>query len=620
MSLDSLDFLIDDFDRLDNTPPVNQELVNMLFIGTKDTYDTITRKLKNYPGIMIYYQELVVDAIQMLLQNVYAIVFIENNSEMYDSITVSRIVRVNHPLARIIIISKLKNSAYISELVNNGSVEGFIHIKESTRKNLSSLVTLHLAKHDINKMIVKYISDPPKLSKASYLLLDPTLSFGSENSPVKYTGIMITYESVPRYSLFFEELLAKDEILFSGYLSGISLLGKELFSTKEPMREINFGGISVILRFIDDFQFFIFVRNLNAQNVTDAETLIDETISEIMSKIKVPLKKSRTLRDEPLEIMEKILEKFSNANDFTVNVLPDLIQYNEYIMIYGENLAFQEKIKKFLERKYNFKVFSTNDRETCKEELKSNDYDILLLDSELKEISAIDFAEYAKEISPHLQIIYRIKDMRSSDKVIKALNSTNISYLTNHRAAFKLLSKIIHSALKKAIEIKQQTRMGIKSSHDQAIVAKSMIRANKDKYLSESIPELHAIFITKDDQLIYRYQPNRDNLLMYDHELLGGVVASLKSIGEEALGEDNIGKIEVGGAHVLIQHREDYHFGFLIKNLDKNTSVVISKDICEYTDGFYKILKRYKKETSRNPRFAKQADNFHKFFKDKFTL
>ncbi|MCY3411704.1 MAG: hypothetical protein INQ03_08745 [Candidatus Heimdallarchaeota archaeon] len=616
---DGLDDLLDDFDDEDFGLNLQPDIPssNILYIGTEEYYSSVERKLKNFTGIKLQFQDNVEDAIQSLLQEVFAIVFIENYPEKYDSVTVSRVVRVNHPLARIVILSQLKNSNYVGSIINRGSVDGFIHLKSCTRKRLSDAVTEHLAKHEINKMIVRYISDPPKLSGASYLLLDPSLSFDVD-TPVKYVGLMITHNSVPRFSEFFEELLAKDEVLFSGYLSGISMLGSSLFDSNEPMKEINFGGISVVMRFIEQYQFFIFVRNLTNQNVGDAEALITKVINEILSSIDTELRASQTLKDVALQKMNKILKQFEDANDFTLNILPDLIQYNEHIMLYGTDYENQEGIKSYLERKFNFRVYNATSKTECIEELKSKTYEVLLLDAAITEMEPTDFAEYAKDISPQLQIIYRIRDKRASDPIIDALNCTNISFLTSYKSSYKSLSKEVHSAIKKAIEIKQQSRMGLQSSHNQAIVAKSMIRGNESKYLAEAVPELHGIFITLDAELLYAYQPHRDNLMKYDQELLAGIVAALDSIGAEALGTDNIGKIEMGGAHVLIQSREKYHFGFLIQNLEANTSVVLSKDLTQCTEEFYTIIKKYKKDTERNPKLAMEADKFNEFFISKF--
>lgn len=597
------------------------DTTNILFIGSVDSFKSLSKKLKSYDGVLLLNRERVEDAIQLLLRNVFAIVIIEDQIKAYDTITASRVVRVNHPLARVIIISRQKNTAFISNLINNGSVDGYLHLKKTTKKRLHQIVTEHLAKHEINKMIVKYISDPPKLSKASYLLLDPTLPFGMEDEPVKHVGLMITHNSVPRYSIFYEDLLTKDEILFSGYLSGISIIGKQLLSSKEPIKEINFGGISVVMRFVDDFQFSFFVRNLSSNNVKKAEKLITEIIEEILSNVRNDLMTHHAIRGAQLTKIDGIVSKLEKANDYSINILPDMIQYNEHIMIYGSCLENQEGMVNYLKRKFNFRVYNTNSRKECITELKKIYYDVLILDSVLPGDDPEDFAEYAKDICPHLQIILRIRDKRASNPVISALNSNNINNVVGYKTPYKTLSNWVHTSLKKAIEIKQQTRMGLQSTHNQAIIAKSMIRRDESTYLSEETPELHGMIIAQNDQLLYAYQPQRDNLIQYDQALLGGIVDCLNSIGSEVFGSCEINKIEMVDAHVLIQHRGDnaeYHFGFLINNLDPNTSIVLSRDIEELTNSLFKIVKRYKKEQTRNPRFAKQADQFHISFTKKF--
>jgi len=285
MSEDFDSLFSDDIDSLfenDDSSIITIQKANILIIGTIVLYRRFKRNLD--PELYNVVHVLSIDeAVVELLQELFGMVVIDNDEESIDVVTISRVVRINHPLARIVVSSSRRGSKLVANIVNHGSVDAFLP-HPSKIGFIANLVAEQIARHEISKMLTTFVSQPPKLSKASYLLLDPTLSFGDENEPVKFVGIMISYRSVPRFNKFFEEILAKDEILFSGYLSGIAMLGKELLTTKEPLKEINFGGVSVIFRFIDELQISIFMRNLTRHNYDAAESRITEILDELISE------------------------------------------------------------------------------------------------------------------------------------------------------------------------------------------------------------------------------------------------------------------------------------------------------------------------------------------------
>lgn len=586
------DSLFDDFDEFDQLPI--EKIDQFLFIGKKSTYDKLSTAVKEFGNYDIIFSNDIDSAINKLLQNVFALVFIENDLLEFNAVTVSRIVRVNHPLARILILSKSKKSSFISDIINNGSADGFVYLPLDNG-TLYNTITEQLARHDINRSIITYVKNPPKLSKQSYLLLDPSLSFGDEKQEAKFVGFMIAYESVPRYSHFFEQLLNRDEILFSGYISGISILGQELFKDKEPLKEINFGGISVVLKFIDSFQFLIFVRNLTVYNAQRTEIIINEVVNTILNSFGKDLTNPGFggMRKGPL--ITELLEVLVSHNEQIIQDTPETVEFKsrKVIALLESDRKRRKMIKHLSSKRYNLDIMGSTSASEVKELIEEGSYHVLIIDSKLKgEETPLNFADLAKDICPYLHIIYLVRDRRTSSTLINALNRGVISFLLPYRISYKRLIKWIHKGIERAEAVRSQSgSAGIDSKLHQSTIAKMMIRDSLDSFISESAPNLVSLFITKNVELVFDYTDEEESEV--DQEMLGGVIATIDSVGSETFdAEDELGKVNLGGFDIFVKHREDYNFGYLIDNLDPNTSILISKDTSKFSDRFFDIIKR----------------------------
>ena len=124
--------------------------------------------------------------------------------------------------------------------------------------------------------------------------------------------------------------------------------------------------------------------------------------------------------------------------------------------------------------------------------------------------------------------------------------------------------------------------------------------------------------VTKNVELVF-YHTNEEESDV-DQEMLGGIIATIDSVGSETFdSEDELGKVNIGGFDIFVKHREEYNFGYLIDNLDPNTSVLISKDTSIFSDRFFEIIKR---EKEISPKMEEDLQNkseeiFQEFF-DKY--
>ncbi|MHA2090275.1 MAG: hypothetical protein ACW98K_05400 [Candidatus Kariarchaeaceae archaeon] len=592
------DILSDEIESLfkeDETQEEIREFTNILIVGPRNTFKRFNGILEKTTEYKLSHVNNIDDSIALLLVDIFGIVIIDNDDPTIDTITISRLVRINHPLARIIVISKRRGSALISDIINQGSVDAFLTYPLYDAE-VQKLVAEQQARHEITKMLTNFVSQPPKLSKASYLLLDPSLTF-KENEPVKFVGIMFAYKSVPRFSRFFEDVLTKDDILFSGYLSGVAMLGKELFTNKEPLKEINFGGVSVIFRFHEEIQFSIFVRNLTRHNYKRTEDIIGDVIEDILTINRTEIEELDILPKKTFNSINRIVNGLEKANEEIYIQMPpeSSLKQKQAILILGSDMSLQQKIANFIEKKIDNEVILVDDEEEVSDYLRTHDFGVLLLDSKLKKENPLTFAEYIKETSPAIQVVYQVRDRRASRPLINALNSGLIDQILPYRAPFRDITRCVKKRLDKAREIKERslTGEGIEQTLDQATIARTIIRDKPELYIPEEIPELHGIFISRDVQPIFQifWRSSLDEKIEFDQEILAGLVASLDNVGEEMFADhESVGKLELGGANILVSHRADYNFAYFVKNIDPNTSIVVTKEIELGTNRLYQAI------------------------------
>ncbi|MCE7733455.1 MAG: hypothetical protein GPJ54_01165 [Candidatus Heimdallarchaeota archaeon] len=605
-----------------------RELNNILIIGSRAKYNTFKKVLANsVENYNITQKDTLDEAIVLLLQELFAIVVIDNDHEDINPVSISRVVRINHPLARIVVVSKKRGSRLIANIINLGSVDAFLSypINNDYVRNLFSA---QLAKHEIAKMLALFVSQPPKLSKASYLLLDPSLSFADESKPVSFVGIMIVYKSVPRFTMFFEDLLAKDEILFAGYLSGVAMLGRELLTSKDPLKEINFGGVSVIIRFYDDIQISIFVRNLTSHNFADAEKTILNIIQEMLDNHVKCISAFDLIPREDYLSLKTMSLKLSAANE-SEDPPKEITHFDSHeVLVYGSDEASQDRLVKFYNKKSEIKITSTIVHEEAIKFLNRRNCGVVLLDSQVADSDGdtLFFAEHAKEISPFVQVIFRARDRRASSPLIHALNSGFINFLIPYKLSRKQTLDWTENALVKAAEIEEQSKSGegIDQALDQAAIARTMIRSNLEQYDVEDVPELHGIFIFKEVtpifQMFWEYQESK---IEFDGELMAGLVSSLDSVGNEMFTESaGIGGLELGGAKILVRHSEDIKVAFFVKHLDPNTSVVVEKEVSSVAIQIFKIIAEENRQFDSykiKARFDTLCNNMYSEFTERFS-
>lgn len=598
MSEDEFDFL-SDLDDLIDEEEIDIKITTILLIAS----DEIHEKFKEFISVDTYRlihttsQEL---ATSYLISESIAVAFIDSNSVV--NITgLSSSIHQYIPLSRIVLITSDLETENISSSVNNGVIDAILPASKISQSSIMNILSQQAAKYSINKMLISMITEPPTLSKASFLLLDPTLQFGSEHQPLNFVGIMIICNTVPKYTKFFEETLAKDEFLFAGYLSSITGLGNSLFEADQALKEINFGGISVIFQFHEDLQIFFFIRNLNRQNTEKAEQRITNFVKIIVKNYYDKFQKI-FLSNEVAEEIDNLVLKFDEEDEIDKESYEKLqeskvsIDEDTPLVIYSRNEG--EIIK---EKLLEGKLGSPEDNFQIKIETISSEeeliplirglHDVMILDTYLDSgtRSIVDFIDFLKEISPSLQIIILERELEVTDAIIESYNNDTVNYLLPFSCEDNTFYRIFKMAKEKAIEIKAQSALSAESGTPSNIEAmKVYFREEQDAYTEEEQPELSGIILSESMQPVFNiFWEDK----VYDTEMITGLVKSLVNIGEEMFHEkEEIRLLEVAGFNVFVNHTGKYMLSFFAKHINPSTSVLIRSEINAVSSIYSELL------------------------------
>ncbi|MCY3413010.1 MAG: hypothetical protein INQ03_15335 [Candidatus Heimdallarchaeota archaeon] len=568
---------------------VELEKTSILLVTSLETYSAFASCVPKDSSYNLIHSLEPKEAISHLLQEQIVITFIEHNY-LDDIIEFSASIHHYVPLSRIILITDRLSTDSLSEITNIGAINAILPTPFNQTK-VMEVLSQQDAKHSINKMLVQMITEPPKLSKASFLLLDPSLQFGSEDVPLNFVGLMCVSNTVPKYTRFFEETLAQDPMLFAGYLSGITSLGNSLFSSDQALKEINFGGISVIFQFHNQLQIFFFVRNLTRENYEKAEGRVSAFSKQIVDNFYKDFVDKPFISEILLDEIDKLADEFDLQDDVEMAQYQDKMveqidtEGDTNIVIYSNNEG--DKIKTRLldefqknpyENKINLDVIHEEELFIAHVETKKHHVLILDSDSDTGGRSGADFTDFIKETSPSLQLIYLERNDNFSDSLIDSFNSETINFILPFDMKEGLLNKTVVEADTNVRRIRFQSGSKPSDAAGNMEAMKILLREEQDAYNIEEQPELVGIIIAEDMKPVFDHfwETNQN----YDTEMIAGMLLSLENIGGEMFFEkEDIQLLELGGYNVFVRNVGQYMFSFFVKHNNPTTTVIINKEI-----------------------------------------
>lgn len=583
--ISALDSFFDDDDELEQT--------NIMFYGTGSLYNQILSIFDTLGGYKVHFLKDQEEISMSLLQNNFALAIIEMTGTTEETITLTNLVRGSQPITRIILMTNSISMDEFSIIMNGGSVDG-LHEVPINKAELTSIIIDNDARYMIAYSVTNLVSDPPELSKASFLLLDPSLEYADENIPLNFVGIMITSATVPQYTVWFEETLAQDEFLLAGYLSSISLLGDDLFKNEQALKEINFGGISVLFRFYENCQFSFFVRNLNRRNIEKAEQRITKVVDNIVQDF-APQLIERRLTDEIYHNLNLITAEFEAVDEEEIKEYEDImlkeqvVKEHVVLLFLKDSSRLDVLLQELTELKtreqfnldYSFQSASTEAEVIQK--LNTLQCSVLIIDS-LREESEKDIAAQStlfSETSLLMQQILLERDQITSPKFSITINQGRFNYVSNYYVPTVNIFGTIKEALLKTDRDQKQAALGKVKAGSNLNVAKSILRDNLESFDASTKPELQGILISKELQPKFQIFWEVDGEKFdFDTSMLAGLITSLKSVGDEMFTEsEEISLLEIVGSNVFIDNYEKYFIIYFVKNLTTEVTPVIEKEL-----------------------------------------
>ncbi|MCE7736010.1 MAG: hypothetical protein GPJ54_14100 [Candidatus Heimdallarchaeota archaeon] len=592
-SIDSL-FEIDEF---------QQEVQYFLIIGRYAAYKELIEYFPQDLGYELIHAGGPKDASLYLMEKEILIVFIDVQDERINPITISNSLRQTNPHVRIVIISPRIISKHLADIYNLGLITGFLETPYSS-KSLMKIISEQEARYSIDKMVTSFVQEPPKLSKASFLLLDPSLTF-EEGAPVNFVGLMIVSHTVPKFTQWFEETLSQDEYLLAGYLSSITALGNDLFNNQQALKEINFGGISVIFRFHESIQFSFLVKNLTKHNFEKAEDRISMLVDQIIEKYGDTLN-TGFLTDEDEAELVKLSVDFDLEDEEGIELTEEVESIfsmpESLVLLYGNNEFQQQYLIKELEKlnsedteydtmNLSFNLISTTNEEEAVEIIRNKNCDVVLIDTNLtRGRSPDDFADFTKEMKPLISVIILESHEYASETLVSAINNDTIEFvMPSDDTPSEIMNYVLKGIIRsRTLADKSTITDELENSRDSFTIAKMKLRDNLDSFDQEEQPILHGLIITFEMRQIYdRFWED----VKFDKEMISGLVESLKNVGGEMFTEkEQIDGLELGGTSIFVREQLDYLFIYFVKNVSPNTSVVIAKEVDTITGLFGEVI------------------------------
>ncbi|MHA2090906.1 MAG: hypothetical protein ACW98K_08610 [Candidatus Kariarchaeaceae archaeon] len=515
-------------------------------------------------------------AVDEMLAIRFAIVIIDNQGKDIDPVYVSRLVRINNPLSRVIVISEEDTIEFIVSLINQGSVDSLIPLPIDDF-TACSMVLEQQAKHEINFMLNEIIANPPKFSPAYYLRSDPTLLPDDHEQSVEILGCVISYQSVTRYSRFFKDVLVNDEFLLSGYISAMTTLGRQLFQQGRSIREINFGGISVFFHEEEDLHFSFFMQNLSKLTYEDTEQIVNELVMDIQFLCGSELSDNISMEEGTSAKIDKIVDdKLNQPKEVPDGQKPILLSFGTQYLITSIVLnSFKD----------DYEIFSVEREEDALICLFSNDVDVLLITPiHNSKISQLAFASEIKERLPKMQII-GIMDRFASNHLIEILNSNVVDMILSNEYSIDTFRYLLEKSIKRSKSLKE-SKLSIRQhqfvfSFDQSTVAKSLLRQSQRDFEQILTPELHGFVITKDDLPYYsthwQFGPSK---IQVDELMFAGFISSISSFSREMFNEtEPYAGITFGDASLIILNYFNISFSFFVVNVDQSNYKLVHKHI-----------------------------------------
>ncbi len=544
------------------------DATNLLLIGNSTTTVELIKNLQELvKSTRIVHVNNFNDAVILLLQWQFSVVILEHDPPDIDAVSVSRIVRLNHSSTRVIVISPFYNQQLFQLFINQGSIDAILTTPLDKAK-IISVITEQQARNEINQLMNQLIRIPPIRSPAYFLLQDQTLEIDNPFVVYNFVGLIISHKTNVLFQIFMDELFEKNEMLFAIYISAITVMGEKLFTSKEKMKEINFGGISVILHFTEDIQVSFLFKNITKYNIPKAEKYAEVVVEELTEKIFPIIKDANPISKEEDRFVKNTLETLVDLH------LTSKTQYSNKINVvfFGKS---SDSIHSMLDNQEGKKkYFFVQSHEDLFSLVSDHNIDLVVVNPLFGyDTSNLFLSTQIKDISPRVQII-GVVDQFERELLEKVVSAGVIDYVFTLENTEEQLQKWIKNSIEGATIIKNNSLiprpLNLRYSYQQTAIVRSLMRMHPVSYWEMNVPTLLGIFIIRNNHPFYsKLWFEGGELIDVSDQLLVKLITSLHIFSREILQSNEIvDTIKYGNASLVIHDLLDFSFIMFAKNID----------------------------------------------------
>jgi hypothetical protein len=368
--------------------------------------------------------------------------------------------------------------------------------------------------------------------------------------------------------------------LITGYISAISLLGEQLFVEKSFFKEINFGGLSVVMHTEGDLQYLFFFKELSKQSYQSIENEINRVIRIINIHYFNFLNTALPTPDEIDEEIEIIADRFSDTHK-------KIIDYSrkQHIAYIGSESDVITDILRADYLKYNFQKF--NKSHEIIDYLLNYEVDILIIDQTSDSISSLSLASQAKDIIPGIQIVALLSHFNKQN-LMRTLNDDYIDFVFSPTDQAEELEKILDLAFEQSLKIKTQLigfqPHNIQYSLHRSVVTRSMLRSHDSAFRISKIPEFLGVFIMQEDFPYFTklWSSSENSTIDFDEQLFAGFISSMEMFNDELFASDeHFSGFKFGETSIIIRKQLSFTFVFFLGNVDHTNFPMIEKQLAQ---------------------------------------
>lgn len=227
-------------------------------------------------------------ATEFLMKKEYGIVIIDYNlNDRVDGVEFASYVKSISSLSYIIMLTGNADFQVIKNALNEGNINKFL-MKPFDQQDLLDIVDVAKSSVTSKLEVSSLLRSSDGIKMAQNLLtqfFDENLDI--ELSEFQLIGVVISRNSIPVFSKFIKtEYLKKfTDTIFSGFMTAINMVGREVFSDETNVNTLKFGEISIYFRFHGNYQFCYLIKHDQLGSIPYELELFDNFAEEIMVEI-----------------------------------------------------------------------------------------------------------------------------------------------------------------------------------------------------------------------------------------------------------------------------------------------------------------------------------------------